>query len=31
MAYAESFKVDAHLNAIVSEAQVMVDAALGAG
>jgi phosphoglucomutase len=29
--YAESFKDDAHLNAIVSEAQVMVDAALGAG
>jgi phosphoglucomutase len=29
--YAESFKDDAHLNAIVSEAQVMVNAALGSG
>ena len=29
--YAESFKDDAHLNTIVSEAQVMVNAALGSG
>ncbi len=29
--YAESFKDDAHLNAIVSEAQVMVNAALASG